>query len=46
MDVFLNQRVWYKLGIMAMTWTHGIELETWYLGLKVYTWTHGIELDT
>ena len=47
LDFFLNLEVWYKLGFMVLTWTHGIDLETWYReGLKVETWSHGIELDS
>ena len=37
LDFFLNLIVWYKLGFVVLTWTHGINLETCYReGLKVY----------
>ena len=34
MDFFLNPIVWYGLEFMVLTWTHGINLDSWYrLGL-------------
>ena len=30
MDFVLSLIVWGKLGFMVLTWTNGIDLETWY----------------
>ena len=46
LDFFLNLIVWYKLGFMVLTWTSGIDLDSWYRGLKVQTWTYGIDMDS
>ena len=31
---------------MVSTWTHGIDLDSWYRGLKEQTWTYGIDMDS
>ena len=35
LDFFPNPIVWFNLGFMVLTWTHGIDLETWYQAFKV-----------
>ena len=41
----LQAIVWFNLGFMVLTLTHGIDLQTWYRAFKVQTWNHGIDLD-
>ena len=30
LDFFLNLIVWYRLGFMVLTFTHGIDFDSWY----------------
>ena len=46
LDYFLNLIVFYELGFIVLTWTHGIDLDSWYRRLKVKTWTYGIDMDS
>ena len=42
---------WYRHGLIVKKWTHGIDIDPWYLqGLMVWTYgidnTHGIDLNS